>query len=125
MITDTANRGTAWFSIFTSASTLVCCAMPAFLVSIGAGAALVSLTSTFPQLIWLSEHKLGVFGLAGAMLFIAGLMQWRARRLPCPVDAALARRCTRQRRMSMLIYWISVTIYAIGAFFAFGAPYLL
>lgn len=124
MDTETTNRGATWFSIFTSASTLVCCALPALLVSIGAGAALVSLTSNFPQLIWLSEHKLAVFGVAGFMLLVAGILQWRARRLPCLLDASLARACMRQRKLSLAMYWLSVAIYVIGAFFAFAAVHI-
>ena len=44
-------------SLFASSSTLVCCALPALLVAVGAGAALSSLVSAVPQLVWLSEHK--------------------------------------------------------------------
>jgi hypothetical protein len=123
-MSETTKNGFTWLSIFTSASTLVCCALPAVLVSVGAGATLISLTSAFPQLIWLSERKLEVFGLAGAMLLAAGLMQWRARSLPCPLDADLARACMRQRHLSARIYWVSVLLYAVGAFFAFAAPLL-
>ena len=115
----------AMFSLLTSASTLVCCALPALLVTLGAGAALVSLTSAVPQLIWLSEHKAEVFVLAGAMLAAAGLLQWQARRLPCPTDPALAQRCTKQRMQSAWIYRVSVLIYAVGVFFAYLAPVLL
>ena len=125
MDTESANRGAAWFSIFTSASTLVCCALPAALVAIGAGATLVSLTSAFPQLIWISEHKTLVFGVAGAMLAGAGCLQWKARRMPCPIDAGLARACMRQRKISGTIYWVSVLMFLVGVFFAFIAPYLL
>lgn len=125
MDAETTNRGAAWLSIFTSMSTLVCCALPAALVAIGAGATLVSLTSAFPHLIWLSEHKGLVFGLAGLMLVIAGGLQWRSRSLPCPIDAAQARACMRQRRISSTVYGASVLLYVIGAFFAFLAPYLL
>jgi len=52
-------------SLFTSGSTLICCALPATLVAIGSAATLVSLVSNFPQLVWISEHKALVFGLAG------------------------------------------------------------
>ena len=52
-------------SLFTSGSTLICCALPATLVAIGSAATLASLVSSFPQLIWISEHKALVFGLAG------------------------------------------------------------
>ncbi|WP_019882702.1 MULTISPECIES: hypothetical protein [unclassified Methylophilus] len=112
-------------SLFTSGSTLICCALPATLVAIGSVATLTSLISYFPQLIWISEHKPLVFGLAGAMLLIAGWMQWRARLLPCPTDPQLAALCTQTRRQSVWIYGFSVTIFMIGAFFAFVAPLLI
>lgn len=112
-------------SLFTSGSTLICCALPATLVAIGSAATLASLVSHFPQLVWLSEHKVLVFGLAGAMLVIAGYLQWRARNAPCPADAKLAQVCTQARKNALRIYWVSVLIFAVGAFFAFVAPYFI
>jgi hypothetical protein len=114
-----------WFSIFTSASTLVCCAIPALLVALGAGATLAALVGAVPQIVWLSEHKTTVFLAAGVMLAIAGYFQWRARFLPCPIDPVLAASCTRQRKVSQVIYFASVAIYLIGGFFAFVLPALL
>ena len=38
-------------SLFASSGTLVCCALPALLVALGAGAALSSLVSVFPQVV--------------------------------------------------------------------------
>ena len=112
-------------SLFTSGSTLICCALPATLVAIGSAATLASLVSHFPQLIWISENKPLVFGLAGAMLAIAGYLQWQARNAPCPADPALAAVCTKTRKNALLIYWLSVAIFGVGAFFAFVAPYLV
>ena len=112
-------------SLFTSGSTLICCALPATLVAIGSAATLASLVSSFPQLIWISEHKTLVFGLAGGMLAIAGYLQWQARNAPCPADAKLAAVCTKTRKNALRIYWLSVAIYAVGAFFAFIAPLIL
>ena len=112
-------------SLFTSTSTLICCALPALLVAIGAGAALSSLVSTVPQLVWISEHKGPVFGFAGVMLLLAGLLQWHARNAPCPADPALAAACQRTRRNSLRVYWLSVAIFVIGAWFAFVAPLLI
>ena len=109
-------------SLFTSGSTLICCALPATLVAIGSAATLASLVSTFPQLIWISEHKVLVFGLAGAMLAMAGYLQMKARNAPCPADATLAAVCTKTRQNALRIYWLSVAIFAVGAFFAFIAP---
>lgn len=116
------SKAASLLSLFASGSTLVCCALPALLVALGAGAALSSLVSAVPQLVWLSQHKAEVFSTAGAMLAFAGLMQWRARTLPCPTDPALAAACTRTRKMSLWIYCVSLAIYLTGGFFAFVAP---
>jgi len=112
-------------SLFTSGSTLICCALPATLVAIGSVATLTSLISTFPQLIWISEHKTLVFSLAAIMLIVAGFLQWRARNVPCPANSALAAVCTRARKQALWVYWMSVGIFLVGAFFAFVAPYLV
>ncbi len=112
-------------SLLTSGSTLVCCALPALLVTVGAGAALSSVFSAVPQLIWLSEHKDGIFLGAGAMLAIAGFLQWRARSLPCPIDPALAAACARTRIVAVRVYGLSLAIFSVGGFFAFVAPWIL
>ncbi|MFT3930214.1 MAG: hypothetical protein QM709_07930 [Spongiibacteraceae bacterium] len=111
-------------ALFTSSGTLICCALPALLVAIGAGAALSSLIATVPQLVWFSEHKAAVFISAAIMLMISGILQWQSRRLPCPADPALAQACIAMRRKSLVVYAASVVIFAIGGFFAFIAPLL-
>ncbi len=113
-----------WFSIFTSASTLLCCALPALLVALGAGAALATVVGVVPQIVWVSENKTLVFVGAGVMLAAAGYLQYRARFLPCPLDPALAAACSRQRRVSNVIYFASLAIYVIGVGFALLWPYL-
>ncbi len=116
----------SWLSVFTSGSTLVCCALPALMVAIGAGAALSGLVAAVPQLVWLSEHKVEVFSLAGGLLGAAGLLQWRARQaVACPADPALAASCETTKDFSLTVWIASVAIYAIGAFFAFAAGPLL
>ena len=121
----TETRSSAWASVaslFASSSTLVCCALPALLAGLGAGAALSSLVSAVPQLVWLSEHKEGLFTFAGLMLTASGWLQWRNRFAPCPVDPALRDACLRTRRTAARVYVASVVIYAIGGWFAFLMP---
>lgn len=113
------NVGVAFGSLLASSATLVCCVLPAVLVSLGAGAVLVGLVSAFPQLVWLSEHKIGVFAVAGALLAVSGALVWRGRRLPCPVEPAAARSCLRLRRISAILYGVSLVSFVAGALFAF------
>jgi hypothetical protein len=117
--------GSALLALVTSSGTLVCCTLPALLVSIGAGAALSSLVSTVPQLVLLSEHKGWVFGVAAAMLALAGVVQWRNRFAPCPVDPALRASCLQARRWSRNVYLVSVVLFAVGVLFAYALPLLL
>lgn len=113
------NVGFAFGALLASTATLVCCVLPAVLVSLGAGAVLVGLVSSFPQLVWLSEHKLGVFLGAGVLLAASGVMIWRARSLPCPADPVAARACTRLRKVSAGLFGVSLVLFAVGAGFAF------
>ena len=112
-------------SLFSSGGTLICCALPALLVSLGAGAVMASVVSSVPQIVWFSEHKLGVFIFAGVMLSISGLLQWQARSLPCPSDKALAELCNKTRVNSLRVYVFSVCVFLIGGFMAFIAPWLI
>ena len=112
-------------TLFSSGGTLICCALPALLVSLGAGAVMASVVSSVPQIVWFSEHKLGVFIFAGIMLSISGLLQWQAMSLPCPSDKALAELCNKTRVNSLRVYFFSVCIFLIGGFMAFVAPWLI
>jgi hypothetical protein len=111
-------------SLFTSAGTLLCCALPALLVTLGAGATLAGLVSAAPWLVFLSKHKAWTFSIAAILLLAAGVVRWRSRNAPCPIDAAQAKACMRLRKISAWIYWLSVAMYATGFFFAFVAVQL-
>jgi len=111
-------------SLFATSSTLVCCAIPALLVALGAGAALSSLVSVFPQVVWLSEHKEGLFVVAGLAMTASGWLQWRNRTASCPVDPRLRDACLRTRKVSLRVYLASVAFYSIGGWFAFIQAWL-
>lgn len=112
-------RLSSFISLFSSASTIVCCGLPALFVVLGAGATFASLIGTFPQLVWLSEQKLYFFGFGVVMLSIAGYLQWKSRLVACPRDLKLGEACSITRDWSQVIYFISLTLYLIGAGFAF------
>ena len=115
----------AVLSLFTSTGTLLCCALPALLVSLGMGAVMAGLIETVPQIVWLGKHKPAVFGVAAVVLAAAGALQWRARSLPCPIDPVKARACSRLRTFSWIVWWLSVALFCVGGFFAFFAASLL
>ncbi len=110
-------------ALFGSFSTLFCCALPALFVTLGAGAVLAGIVSNVPQLIWLSEHKIGLFIFAGIMLFISGLSRYLTRNAPCPIDPIKRASCTKLRKISFGIFVFSLTLYAIGFYFAFIAQH--
>ncbi len=111
-------------SLFTSVGTLLCCALPALLVTLGMGAALAGVVANVPWLVAISEYKIIVFTIAGIMLVLATLFQWRARNAPCPIDAKQAAACMRLRKFSWGLLAASILVYLIGFFFAFAAAEL-
>jgi hypothetical protein len=122
--TLTRNAVLSAVALLTSSATLVCCVLPAVLVALGAGAALAGLVSAVPQLVWLSEHKQLVFGVAATFLAASGAAIWYGRSLPCPANPLAARTCQRLRRLSAGLYAIALASFAIGATFAFALPLL-
>lgn len=119
------NLGIAFLTLIVSSGTLVCCVLPVVMVALGAGAALAGLVTAVPQLIWLSEHKAGVFGLAFALLALSAALLWQARRLPCPSDPHLAVTCRRLRKISIVLWALAMLSVALGAVFAFVVPRLI
>lgn len=112
-------------SLCTSVGTLLCCALPALLVTLGMGAAMAGFVTAVPWVTALSDYKPLVFTVSGVLLLFATIMQWRARNAPCPSDPSQAKACTLLRRVSWFMIGFSIVVYVIGFFFAFLAAYLL
>lgn len=108
-------------SLFASTGTLLCCALPALLVTLGAGAALAGLVGTAPWLVALSRYKVWLFAGSALLLLLAFWLSRRAARLPCPADPRAAAACIRLRRFSAAVLLLSAATWAIGFFFAFLA----
>ena len=109
-------------SLFASTSTLLCCALPALLITVGAGAVMAGLTATFPGIMWLSANKEPLFIASGLVLALSAFMQWPARNAPCPVDPEQAAACMQLRALSRRLLGVSVAVYATGVFFAYLWP---
>ncbi len=114
-----------FLSLFTSVGTLLCCALPALLVTIGAGAALAGLVSAIPQLVVISTYKVEVFAIAGVLICLTGIYQWKMRNAPCPLDPQQALACKRMRSTNKYVFMLSLLLYSVGFFFAFIASRIL
>ena len=108
-------------SLFTSIGTLLCCALPALLVTLGMGAALAGFISVAPWITVISEYKIFIFVGAGILLILSTYFLWINRNAPCPTDAKQAKACALLRKFSLYTIIISIVIYIIGFFFAFFA----
>ena len=106
-------------SLFTSLSTLVCCALPVLFVTLGMGATLVSVISIFPWITIISKYKIYIFILAGLMLILSIFLFWQARNNSCPIDSKQAQICSKMRLLNAIILIISTITFLIGFSFAF------
>lgn len=119
------NKFLDFLTLFTSTGTLICCALPALMVAIGAGSVFAGLVTNIPGLIWVSKNKIGVFIFAGLMLTLTAFLKLRAKNLACPIEPDIAEACTGARKFSNYIFAVSLFFYIVGAFFAFLATRFL
>ena len=112
------DRPLAWLALFTTAGTLICCALPIALVTLGLGSAVAALTSNLPILITLSRHKTWVFAVSGLMLAIAWWVSTRNRQ--CPADPELRILCEKAARWNRRLLILGMAVWGIG----FAAAYL-
>lgn len=122
---EITKRLLAFFSLFGSLSTLLCCALPVTLVSIGMGATFASLTSTFPQIIWLAQRKGALFIVTGVLLGVSFWSMRHAEKLACPIDPALRDACQSSKKVSGRIFRGTVIVYFIGFLFSYILPEIL
>lgn len=120
-----------YLSLFSSLSTLICCALPSLLVLLGLGATGATVLSAVPWLVLLSQHKGWVFTIAGALIaFDFAYVYAISPRLRASSGGTLCApdnpSCEKSARLSKIILWISAGVYSVGALTAFGlGPFLL
>jgi mercuric ion transport protein len=111
-----------YFSLFSSFSTLICCALPSVLVLLGMGTAVASVLSSAPWLVSLSRHKIWIFSIAGALILTSVVMTYVvAPRLQrghaCAADDPTT--CGEVSKLSRVVLWGSVLIWSGGFFVAY------
>lgn len=113
-------KGITVFTLLTTSGTLICCALPIIFVTLGMGATVAAMTSSFPFLITLSKYKIWVFLFSGFMLLVSGWLMFLPKRT-CPPEPELARACGTAHKWNKRIYWSSIVIWSIGFIAAFLA----
>ncbi len=111
-----------YFSLFSSFSTLICCALPSVLVLLGLGTTVASLLSAAPWLVSLSRHKVWTFSIAGTLIAASFVMTYIiAPRLQqgeaCAADDPTT--CGEVSKLSRVILWGSALIWSGGFFIAY------
>jgi hypothetical protein len=109
----------SWVLLFTSSTTLICCALPVLLVSMSLGAVSAAMFANFPFLATLAHFKIWLFTGSGVMMVAAGWYLYRPNRT-CPIDPVKAEACAQAHRWNTRIFSVSVGIWLIG----FSAAYM-
>lgn len=109
----------SYLALFTSTGTLLCCALPSALAAVAGGSAVMSMISTFPWLVPLSQNKEWIFLGSGLMILLTAFLIYRPKgRVACSVTGGEG--CDVAGRFTKAMFWTSASIYAVGAFFAYG-----
>ncbi len=120
---ESRKTGIHWLSLLLSASTLVCCALPAILVTVGLGASLASFVSVFPQIVWISQYKGYLFSLSFISLVFASISQKNQASSECSLEQKKACQSIKAKMPIILIVgWI---LWSTGFFFAYLAIHIL
>ena len=101
------------FSPVAVATTLVCCALPITLVSLGLGSTMAVLISVAPWLVTISRYKIWFFLGTGLVLALTYWMLYRSARLRCVPDAQCAP-ANPLGRWARRVFWASVALYLVG-----------
>ena len=111
-------RWLRWLTLFVTSSTLLCCALPVLMVSLGLGAAMASLNYNIPGLLFLAQHKLWTLSLSALLLLFLAWIIWRPNQA-CPSDPALTALCQKAKHWNQRIFWLSAGIWCLGFFFSY------
>jgi len=109
---------TLFLALFTSFSTILCCALPIILVFLGFGSAFAALSSNFMFINIIAEK--------GSYLFIASLIFLAIsayfiffKNQSCPSDKKLANICLKSKIINKYIWFFAIFIWIISFFFKY------
>ena len=111
-----------YFSLFSSCSTLLCCALPTVLVLLGLGTTVASILSVAPWLVSLSRHKTWTFAISGTLIALSFIVTFfvvpRIRPAQCDVTEDPSA-CLRASELSRTMLLFSGLVWCVGFFVAY------
>ena len=116
-------KPTTWgpLLLFASMPTLICCALPILLVSLGMGSVVAAIYTNSLVLQWFGGNSAITFIASGLILIIAAYFLFRPGR-SCPTDPELAQACANAHKWNRRCFALAVIAWSVGAIAAFVLP---
>ncbi len=103
-------------ALFTSFSTILCCALPIILVFLGFGSAFAALSSNFIFINIIAEKSAYIFLISLILLSISAYFIFFQNQ-SCPSDKKLANICLKSKIINKYIWFFAIFIWIISFLF--------
>lgn len=103
------------FALITGFSHVFCCGLPAVMALLGLGSMVGLLPAQGSDFAWFHRHEVTIFVAAGALLMLAGILQFISWRMDCRTQAGCSHPpCAPKKSLSFKIFIASALFYAIN-----------
>ena len=106
-----------WITLFLSTGTLLCCALPILLVSLGFGSFVAAAFYNIESLSFIAEHKFWTLSISFLFLLLLAWIIYRPNQ-SCPVNKEQGALCSSSKNYNKIIFVLSSMIWLVGFFFA-------
>ena len=120
MSAENQSLAVSMLALLASSGTLVCCALPIILVSVGLGSVVAALNVQWPFLSSLAEYKIWIFMVSGGLLLLSA-WQLYATRNTCPADPKLAVACAHIKKVTVSLFIVAGVFWVVGFIAAYIA----
>ena len=107
-----------FLALFTSITTIFCCALPIILILLGMGVVFANLTASFPLINWFAGKSFYLFITSFILLLISGYVIFIKVQI-CPANQKLATICKKSKLFNKIIWWLSLVILLISFIFKY------
>lgn len=105
--------------LISNGGVMLCCVLPAILVSLGLGSSLATFLSEYPIFIKITSYKDYIFLFVFFILSFNGYILYKNNKKVCEINN-LNKECIEVKRVSKLLYFISIFIFLISLYLSYG-----